>query len=354
MTELAKEPVKTCSVSFGDPRFNESKYAAAVARQYGTDHYTEQVDPDDFGLIDELALIYDEPYADSSAIPTYRVCELARRRVTVALSGDGGDENFAGYRRYRWHAFEERFRSVCPDWLRRPLFRAAGSLYPKMDWAPRVLRAKATLQGIARNSLDGYLHSVSVMPDDMRRALYSSRFERDLQGYRSLDVFEQHARSAPTDHPLSLIQYLDFKTYLPGDILTKVDRASMAHSLEVRVPMLDYEFVSWVSGLPPELKLRRSEGKYILKRAFESRLPETILYRPKMGFAVPIAAWFRGPLRERVRCSLLEGPLADSGLFRIDQVARLVTEHQSGSRDHSAPLWSLLMLAAFQRRLLAA
>jgi asparagine synthase (glutamine-hydrolysing) len=350
MAELVAEPVKTCSISFGDPEFNEASYASSVAQQYGTDHSERQVDPDDLSLVELLASIYDEPYADSSAIPTYRVCELARSRVTVALSGDGGDENFAGYRRYRWHGLEEIVRRTLPAPIRRPLFGMAGSIYPKLDWAPKILRAKSTLQGIARDSLDGYLHSVSLMPDQMRRRLYSPDLNRELQGYRAIEVFKHHAERAPTDHPISLVQYLDFKTYLPGDILTKVDRASMAHSLEVRVPMLDYEFVAWVSSLRPDVKLRRREGKYILKHALATRLSQEILFRPKMGFAVPLASWFRGPLREQLRSSLLQGVLPESGLFEYRQLERLVDEHGSGARDHSAPLWSLLMLAAFQKK----
>jgi asparagine synthase (glutamine-hydrolysing) len=354
MAELSAEPVKTCSISFGNPEYNESAYARQIADRYRTTHAVEQVDPEDFSLVDKLAPLYDEPYADSSAIPTYRVCQLARRTVTVALSGDGGDESFAGYRRYRWHAFEEGWRRWLPDGVRGPLFGLAGALYPKMDWAPRVLRAKATLQGIARDSVDGYLHSVSILTESARQGLYSPSFRRELQGYRALEVFRRYAASAPTDDSLSLVQYLDYKTYLPGDILTKVDRASMAHSLEVRGPLLDYELVSWVSGLTPALKLRNREGKYVFKRALRSRLPDNILYRPKMGFAVPLASWFRGPLRERVRSSLLDGPLLDSGLFNRPAIERLVTQHETSVRDHSSPLWALLMLDAFQRHVLKA
>src|SRR5262245_37346886 len=222
MAGLSSEPVNTCSISFGERDFDESEYAALVAQRYHTNHRVERVDPDDFDLIDELVNVYDEPYADSSAMPTYRVCELARRQVTVALSGDGGDENFAGYRRYRWHRHEERVRSLLPLALRRPVFGLAGALYPKLDWAPRPLRAKSTLQALGRDSLEAYLHSVSLLPSDARARLFSPGFRQELQGYGAIEVFRRHAREAPTDHPLSLVQYLDFKTYLPGDILTKV------------------------------------------------------------------------------------------------------------------------------------
>ncbi|WJW74456.1 amidotransferase 1, exosortase A system-associated [Thiohalobacter sp. IOR34] len=353
MAQLSDEPVNTCSISFGDPAFNESEYAARVAEQYQTRHQVEAVDPDDFDLIDRLAGLYDEPYADSSAMPTYRVCQLARQRVTVALSGDGGDEHFAGYRRYRWHMDEERLRGLLPAGLRRPLFGLLGAAYPKLDWAPRIFRAKSTFQALARDSLEGYFHNFSILPDALRSQLYSAGLKRDLAGYRGIEVFRRHLANAP-EHPLSRVQYLDIKTYLPGDILTKVDRASMAHALEVRVPILDHEFVEWVAGLPPGLKLRGHEGKHVFKRALRSHLPEDILYRRKMGFAVPLAAWFRGPLRERLRAALLGPTLADSGLFDQGFIARLVEQHQSGRRDHSAVLWSLLMFESFQRQVLEA
>ena len=351
MAELSPDdPVRTCSISFGDPRFNESSFAASVAEQFGTDHHVDQVEPDDFDLVDHLAGLYDEPYADSSAMPTYRVCQLAKKRVTVALSGDGGDENFAGYRRYRWHMNEEKIRNLFPRSLRRPLFGMLGRFYPKLDWAPRYVRAKSTFQAIARDSFEGYLHSISVMYDDLRSHLYSPGFRGDLQGYSAREVFRHHAARVPTDDPLSLIQYLDMKTYLPGDILTKVDRASMAHALEVRVPILDHEFVEWVSGLPPSLKLRGSEGKYIFKKSLENMLPKDILYRSKMGFGVPLAKWFRGPLRERVRQAVLGETLASTGYFDQAFLKRLVDEHQSGAREHSAALWSLLMFESFLRK----
>lgn len=349
MAGLSQDPVNTCSISFGDPAFDEAAYAAAVADRYGTRHHVECVDPDDFDLIDRLATLYDEPFADSSALPTYRVCELARRRVTVALSGDGGDEGFAGYRRYRGHLHEERMRAIMPPAIRQPLFGTLGRLYPKLDRAPRVLRAKATFEALARDTLEGYLHGVSIAGARQRASLFSGDLRSTLGGYGAVEVFRSHLARAPAD-PLSLVQYLDFKTYLPGDILTKVDRASMAHSLEVRVPLLDHEFVGWTAGLPPSLKLRGGEGKYLLKRALEPYLPESILYRRKMGFAVPVSGWFRGPLRDRLRESLLAGRLGGTGLFDMGCIEQLVSEHVCGAREHSAVLWALLMFESFQRQ----
>jgi asparagine synthase (glutamine-hydrolysing) len=349
MAGLSEEPVNTCSISFGDPAFNEARYAQQVADRYHTRHRVEQVDPDEFSLVDALARLYDEPYADSSALPTYRVCELARRQVTVALSGDGGDEHLAGYRRYRWHTYEERVRSLIPAAIRRPVFGALGRLYPKLDWAPKVLRAKATLEALARDSVEGYFHSVSVMGDPLRARLFGEGFRRELQGYTASEVLRRHAANSPTDHPLSFVQYLDIKTYLAGDILTKVDRASMAHALEVRNPFLDHRLVEWMSSLPPGLKLHGREGKYLLKKSMEPYLPHEIMYRPKMGFSIPLAAWFRGPLRQRLRDSVLGPRLLGSGYFDQRFLTSLVDDHQSGVKDHSASLWSLLMFDGFLR-----
>jgi asparagine synthase (glutamine-hydrolysing) len=347
MAGISASPVETCSIGFRERAFDESRYAQEVAERYRTHHRTQIVESDDFDLVDKLAGIYDEPYADSSAIPTWRVCKLARENVTVALSGDGGDESFGGYRRYRLHAMEERVRSALPLALRRPAFGFLGSAYPKLDWAPRVLRAKTTFQAMARSSVEAYFHSMSLIAAPMRARLFSERMTRDLAGYRAQDVFERHARRAGTDDPLALVQYLDLKTYLVGDINTKVDRASMAHSLEVREPLMDHPLVEWLASLPSSLKLNGGEGKFLLKKAMEPKLPHDVLYRPKMGFAVPLARWFRGPLRERVRTAVLGPRLAATGLFDTATLRELVDAHQSGVRDYSAPLWSLLMFDAF-------
>ena len=350
MAGLSHGPVNTCSIAFDDPAYNESAFAKTVADRYRTNHRVETVSSDDFDLIDTLAHLYDEPYADSSAIPTYRVCQLARKHVTVALSGDGGDETFGGYRRYKLHMMEERMRASLPEGVRRPVFGLLGRLYPKADWAPRVLRAKTTFEGMARNSVEAYFHSMSLIRQPMRGRLYSAKLKSQLAGYSALDVFERHARRANTEDPLALIQYIDTHTYLVGDINTKVDRASMAHSLEVREPLMDHELVQWVATLPSSLKLKGGEGKAILKKAMEPHLPNDVLYRPKMGFAVPLARWFRGPLRQRVRDSLLGDNMLSSGLFNAGVLQQLVREHEGGQHDHSTPLWTLLMFDAFLAR----
>ena len=354
MAGLSADPVNTCSIAFDDPAFNEAAFAQMVADRYRTNHRVETVHSDDFGLIDTLARLYDEPYADSSAIPTYRVCQLARKHVTVALSGDGGDESFGGYRRYRLHLMEERMRSALPRGLREPLFGMLGKVYPKADWAPRMFRAKTTFEGMARSSVEAYFHSVSILRDPMRAQLFSPRLKSALGGYHARQVLDDHARRAGTDDPLALIQYLDLKTYLVGDINTKVDRASMAHSLEVREPLMDHEIVEWLATLPSSLKIRGQEGKFLLKKSMEPLLPNDVLYRPKMGFSVPLARWFRGPLKQRVRDAVLGPRLADTGWFNDTYLRHLVDAHQSGVRDYSAPLWTLLMFEAFLRNVVDA
>ncbi|MHB8759689.1 MAG: XrtA/PEP-CTERM system amidotransferase [Thiobacillus sp.] len=347
MAAQSDAPVNTCSIGFDDPAFNEVEFAQQVADRSHTRHHVETVASDDFSLVGKLAQVYDEPYADSSALPTYRVCELARKHVKVALSGDGGDEHFAGYRRYRWFRYEERMRAIIPLGLRRPLFGTLGLLYPKADWAPKVFRAKTTFEALARDTVEGYFHGVSLLSNAQRAQLFSPAFRRELQGYQAVDVLRRHAAVAPTDDPLSLVQYLDMKTYLVGDILTKVDRASMAHALEVREPLLDHELMGWVSGLPVDLKLRGSEGKYLLKKAMEPYLPHDVLYRRKMGFSVPLAAWFRGPLAATIRKVVLGERLAGTGMFNRDFLREAVEAHQSGRRDFSVILWTVLMFDAF-------
>ncbi len=341
--------VNSFSIGFTQAAYDETQYADDVATLYNTRHYKRIVDADDFSLVARLATVYDEPFADASAIPTFRVCALAREKVTVALSGDGGDELLAGYRRYRWHQSEEKVRGIVPDFLRRPLLRSVGRLYPKLDWAPRPFRAKATLLELAEGTVDGYFLNVSMLGDEERRSLLSSGFVRNLQGYHAREELARHFKAAPTDDALSAVQYADIKTYLPGDILTKVDRASMANSLEVRAPFLDQDFAKWTTSLPAKLKIRGREGKYILKRALESRLPSNVLYRPKQGFIVPLAEWFRGPLQSSVRTALSGGLLLETGWFERRFISTAVEQHTRRLRDHSRLIWSLLMFEAFLR-----
>ncbi|MEX2495696.1 MAG: asparagine synthase-related protein, partial [Woeseia sp.] len=350
MRELETNSVLTCSIGFNEKLYDESKYAAMVAKAKATDHKSEVVETSDYGLLEKLVGIYDEPYADSSAIPTYRVCQLARKHVTVALSGDGGDENFIGYRRYRLFAMEQKMRSMFPERFRESVFGALGRHYPKLDWAPRVFRGKTTFQALARNPMAAYLHGVSIFPEEGREQLFSEAFKRDLQGYRSSEVYEGYLAGKEFEDPMRMVQYLDFKTYLPGDILTKVDRASMAHSLEVRVPFLDHTFVDWAAGLPTGSKLRGGTGKHVLKESLRPLLPHEVLFRSKMGFAVPIETWFRGSLKDRIGETVRGDRLKQSGIFKPECLNRLVEEHQSGKRSWSPVLWALLMFDGFLER----
>lgn len=350
MAGLVDQPIKTCSIGFDVPEFDETAYALAVAERYHTDHRTDTVKADDFALVDRLGWLFDEPFADSSAMPTYRVCEAARKRVTVALSGDGGDENLAGYRRYRMHMAEEQLRSRLPLGLRKAVFGPLGAIYPKADWAPRFLRAKTTFQSLARDSVGAWFHSVSRMSDEQRHTLFSPALRSELGGYNAVEVLRGHAARAPTDHPLSLVQYLDLKTFLVS-ILHKVDRASMAHALEVRVPLLDHQLVEWMSGLRPEWKLAGGDGKHLFKQALKPYLPDDVMYRPKQGFSIPLAQWFRGPLREKYQREVLGESMADSGLFNNDYLSQLLQQHDSGLRDNSVVMWELLMFALSDRHL---
>lgn len=349
MADLLSDPVNSFSIGFRQASHDESEYARRVAEQYKTRHHSRIVDADDFDLVDRLPGIYDEPFADPSAIPTLRVSALARENVTVALSGDGGDEAFAGYRRYRWHQTEETVRRLVPAGVRRPLFGALGRLYPQLDWMPRKLRAKATFLELAADTVDGFFLNVSVLNDAVRSRLFTSAFRGLLQGYHAREVLAAPFAAAPTDDPLARIQYVDMKTWLAGDILTKVDRASMAASLETRAPLLDHKVIEWALSLPASEKLRDGIGKSVLKKAFEGRLPDDILYRPKQGFSVPLAAWFRGPLRPRLDAALASGRLWETGWFDRGFVETSLAQHQSGVRDNSRFLWSLLMFDGFLR-----
>lgn len=350
MSQLSDKQVKTCSIGFDVKDYNETEFAQMVAKRYQTDHQERVVASDDFDLLDELANLYDEPYADSSSMPTYRVCQLAKEKVTVCLSGDGADELLAGYRRYGLMMNEEKVRQVIPESVRKFVFKPLGKLYPKLDWAPQFLRAKTTFQSLAMDTAEGYFHGVSILNNEQRKALFSNDVHQSLNGYSALQVFREHEQKFDGNDSLSLIQYLDIKTYLVGDILTKVDRASMAHSLEVRVPFLDHEFVEWTAKVPTSLKIKNGQGKYILKKAMESHLPHDVLYRKKMGFRVPLADWFRGPLKDKLKQALLSQEMRESGLFNMNTIEKWVDEHQSGRKEHSALLWTLLMFASFYRQ----
>ncbi len=353
MAGLSDQPVRTCTIGFDVAHLDETAYARRIAARYATDHRERLVSPDDFSALDTLVAAYDEPFADASALPTWRVCQLARETVTVALSGDGADEAFAGYRRHGLHMLEQRARDLLPDAVRRPLFGTLGRAWPKLDWAPRPLRAKTTLLGIARTEAEAYFNSVAVTPDHVRAGLFSDSFRRQLQGHRAADLYRATMAAAPASDALGRAQYADLQHWLPGDILTKADRASMAVSLEAREPLLDHELVAWAAALPPDLRLRGMIGKWLLKKAMEPFVDHDLLYRPKMGFVTPIAQWLRGPLHERIASIARDGRAIATGWFAPGVWQRMVREHRSGVADHSRQLWQLLMLDASLGRLAA-
>jgi asparagine synthase (glutamine-hydrolysing) len=341
-----QRPVTTCSIGFTEEKYNEAADARAFAGVLGANHFEETVRPKAVDLIPKLAWHYDEPFADSSAVPTYYVSQVARRHVTVALSGDGGDENFAGYRRYKLTMWEEQMRSWFPEPLRQAVFGPLGHIYPKLGWAPRVFRAKSTFQSLARSPIDGYFHGVSYCPPAMKQRLLSPEVLHQLNGYDSAEVLREHYARARTSDPLSRIQYVDIKTYLVDDILVKVDRASMANSLEVRCPLLDHKLMELIARIPSRLKLRNGCGKYIFKKALERVLPRGVLTRAKKGFAVPVAEWFRRDLKDFAYEAIFH---QEDELLNRAFLAGCWKQHQRGQRDWSALLWCALMFKSWQQ-----
>lgn len=354
MAGLMNEPVNTCTIGFDVATFDETAYAQQIADRYKTNHSSRTVASNDFSLIDTLVNAYDEPFSDSSALPTYRVCQLARESVTVALSGDGGDELFAGYRRHKMHLQEERVRSVLPLGLRRPFFGFLGRAYPQMDWAPQFLRARSTFQALGMTTAEAYVNSISVMRPQMRQQLMTPAFRREIQGYRSLDHMKKVIESAPADDVMGQIQYADIKIWLPGDILTKADRASMAVGLEAREPLLDHKLLEWAAGLPLNMRIRNGQGKYILKKAMEPYVPNDLLYRPKQGFSVPISSWFRGPLKNTISDMLKTSPMLETGWFDRGFLDKVLDDHSRGIADHGRLLWQVLMFDRSLSRLVGA
>jgi asparagine synthase (glutamine-hydrolysing) len=346
MAEASRGAVETCSIGFDEADHDETRYAAQVAELFATNHRSRIVAADDFGLIDTLADAFDEPFADASALGTYRVSELAVEKVKVALSGDGADEAFAGYRRYRLFAAEERVRALMPGPLRRAA-GAFGDVYPKLDWAPRMLRAKTTLQALGQGSGMAYANAVGVTPAAIRRRILNVPLHGHVAEARYVDAF----RDAPANDGLSRAQYADLKIWLPGDILTKVDRASMAVSLEAREPLLDHRLVEFAGRLPAKMRLHGGTGKWLMKRALASRLPPEILNRRKMGFVTPVSAWFRGPLAGEAAAIAHGSALGQTGWFDAAAIADVAEAHRSGRSDHGRLLWQLLMLDRSLQRL---
>ncbi|WNO52794.1 XrtA/PEP-CTERM system amidotransferase [Stakelama saccharophila] len=349
MAETSRHPVATCTIGFDEADHDETAYAAQVAERFATDHRTRTVAAGDFPLIDRLVAAFDEPFADASALATYQVCALARENVTVALSGDGADEAMAGYRRYKFQDAEERVRHLLPAGLRRNVLGTLGSIYPKADWAPRPLRAKTTLLALAGEGDAAYAEAVGVTRPAVRDRLYSDSMVKRLAGHRAETRYLDAMRDAPAREPLDRAQYADFQHWLPGDILTKIDRTSMAVGLEAREPLLDHRLVEFAASLPVSLRLKRGEGKWLMKKAMEPWLPRDILHRPKMGFVTPVAAWFRKALADDA-ANLARSPML-SAWFDRKALTRLANDHRTGRADHGRTLWQLMMLERATRRL---
>ena len=344
MTRHMGQPVKTFSIGFHEDSYNELKYARLTAEKFGTDHHEFFVTPDICAVVDELAWHFDEPFADSSAIPTYMVSKLAREHVTVVLTGDGGDELFAGYSRYVVERKRNGFAQL-PRMLREGVMRPVSRHMPHRAWGRNYLH-NVSLDPISR-----YLDSVSVFTSLNRKSLYTDELQRRLAGLNYAEqLFHATAAKLSTNEPLDQLLYLDSKTYLPGDILTKVDRMSMAVSLEARAPLLDHKLIDFVTTVPASLKLKGLETKHLLKRAVADLVPAEILHRPKQGFGVPIQEWINQQLRERIRDTLNDARTRQRGYIDSGYLDILLTEHERGRRDHSMGLWALLMFELWHRQ----
>jgi len=349
MSKFSSAPVKTFTIGFNEEDFNEAEHARLVARRFQTDHHEEVVDPNFVETLQALTHHLEEPFADASVVPTYYVCGLARKHVTVALAGDGGDELFAGYNRYQINLRRRRQFGIVPEWAGR-FYRK--HLFPNL---PGGTYGRRFLYTISLPESDRYLDEISFLSTDGRER---SLFSRDFRAFAdqlpsTFELFRNYLTTAPAEDSLSQLQYLDIKTYMPGDILTKVDRMSMANSLEVRAPILDHVFAEWVTQLSPRWKQRAGHQKYVLKKLAERLgVPRDVIYRPKRGFGIPLARWFRKDLRQNLLGVLLEPKCLQRGYFDPDAVKSLVDEHLRGRRDRSRDLWILLVFELWHRNFL--
>jgi asparagine synthase (glutamine-hydrolysing) len=343
MAETSGARVKTFSIGFDDPAFDELEHARRVAQHFGTDHHEFVVRPDGVSILDRLIGHFDEPFADSSAIPTWYVSEMARRHVTVVLTGDGGDELFGGYNRYIPHPRVVAFDRYSP----RALRRAAGIAGARL---PHGVRGKNFLRHVARDQRLRYLDAIRFFSADEKPALLSREVMRALEAPDPETRLVRHfERYADLPWPSQMMRF-DTETYLPEDVLTKVDRMSMAHSIESRVPLLDNEVIAFASTLPAGFKIKDGRRKHVLKEVAATLLPRDILDRPKQGFAVPLGTWFRGNLRELFADTLLSPASLQRGYFRPAFVRELVDEHVTGRRDHTLRLWQLVVFERWYRQ----
>jgi asparagine synthase (glutamine-hydrolysing) len=348
MARASSKPVKTFSIGFSHDDFNEAHYARIVAKHFGTDHHELVLEPDVLETVETLTSSLEEPFGDSSMLPTYYVSCVARKHVTVALSGDGGDEIFAGYDRYAINLRRQGFERI-PLWA-RGFYRK--QVFPRL---PQNIRGRRFSYNVTLPWRERYVDSISFLPSferDIR--LLSDEFRGILSAVDNPEnVMYECFEKAPAKDPVSQTMYVDTKTYMVGDILTKVDRMSMATSLEVRVPLLDHVFVEWVTGLPLEWKLRGGQQKYILRKLAERvGVPREALYRPKQGFAMPLVHWIRNELRDLIMTTLLEPRTLQRGYFNPAGVRQLLDEHFRGRRDHSGGIWRLLIFELWHRNYL--
>jgi len=342
MVRQSSQPVFTCSVGFEDPRFDERRYAEEVAGYLGTQHSAYSVREDFLGTILRLPGMFDEPFGDASAVPTYYVCKMARQRVTVALSGDGGDETFAGYDKYVKDMLEQACGRYVPDLILRgmnAICRGGGVLQRKA----RTFTAQA-LQTPDR----AYYQSNTFIGDATLASLLDPELALRIKGYDPFSYLAAFYYKSGAEDQLSRMLYTDLKTYLPGDVLVKVDRTSMANSLEVRAPLLDYRVVEFAATLASRMKVRWGKKKYLLKKAFSRLLPPRVFRRPKQGFSVPLDAWFRGELTPLAEEVFFRTP-ATADLLNVDTIRRLWDEHRAGTAERGTVLWSILMFSLWYR-----
>jgi asparagine synthase (glutamine-hydrolysing) len=349
MARASSRPVKTFSIAFRSGDFDESSYARLVADRFGTDHHEMVVEPNISDDLERLTHLQEEPFADSSMLPTYHVCRMARQEVTVALSGDAGDELFAGYKRYQVNLGRRWF-----DYIPASLGRAyREQIFPHL---PSGTRGRKFAYNVSLLPLDRYLDTISYLPPrDRERSVFSEEFAAWTAARPDpLESYRRYFNAAVAPDYLSRLLYLDAKTYLTADILAKVDRMSMANSLEVRVPLLDHEVVEWVTSLPVNLKLHNGTQKYLLKKLAERvGVPADVLYRPKQGFALPLVHWMRNEMKSDLPRILLEPRTIQRGYFNPKEVERIINEHQTGRFDQSAVLWQMLVLELWHRNYLA-
>ena len=351
---LSDSPVQTFSIGFHEAAFSELPYARQVAKQFGATHRERVVTPEAVEILDDLVHYYDEPFADSSAIPTMYVSRLAREHVKVVISGDGGDEAFGGYSRYAHDLGEAWLRRRLPGWLRRRVLGVAARAWPKADWLPRPLRAKTMLTNLSLEAGEAYANTLSWCRLPARRQLLSGDVLAELNGYRPEQAIGDWYATAPDDDPLGGMIAVDVNTLLPDDFLTKVDRASMSCGLEVRPPLVDHELLELAATVPSEYKIRNGETKWILKELFRDRLPKGLVDRAKHGFDIPVDAWLRGPLRETFEASVLSCNGRVASLIDVAATRRLYRAHLAKTGCHGDVLWSLLVLARWADRYLVA